>query len=37
MADHPALNQQFDHVLQSPTVAVSDRMLALKAAGRQVV
>lgn len=37
MADHPALNQQFDHVLQSPTVAVSDRMLALKAAGRQVI
>ena len=37
MADHPALNQQFDHVHQSPTVAVSDRMLALKAAGRQVI
>lgn len=37
MADHPALNQQFDHVLQSPTVVVSDRMLALKAAGRQVI
>ncbi len=31
------LNRQFDQIVQSPTVAVSDRILALKAAGRQVI
>ncbi len=37
MGNHLPLNNQFDHVYQSPTVAVSDRMLALKAAGRAVI
>jgi aspartate/methionine/tyrosine aminotransferase len=31
------LNRQFDQLIQSPTVAVSDRVLALKAAGRRVI
>lgn len=31
------LNHQFDQILQSPTVAVSDHVLALKAAGRDII
>ena len=37
MSNHPPLNQQFTYIGQSPTIAVSDRMLALKAAGRTVI
>ncbi len=37
MANNLPLNRQFAHIQQSPTVAVSDRMLALKAAGRAVI
>jgi aspartate/methionine/tyrosine aminotransferase len=37
MDEHLSTNQQFENVYQSPTVAVSDRMLALKAAGRNVI
>ena len=31
------LNRQFEHLEQSPTVAVSDRVLALKAGGRRII
>ena len=31
------LNRQFEQIVQSPTVAASDRVLALKAAGRPVI
>lgn len=31
------LNCQFEHILQSPTVAVSDHVLALKGAGREII
>ncbi|MDK2981385.1 MAG: aspartate aminotransferase [Chloroflexota bacterium] len=37
MTDDRTFNRQFENVVQSPTVAVSDRMLALKAAGREII
>jgi aspartate/methionine/tyrosine aminotransferase len=37
MTDDRTFNRQFEKVVQSPTVAVSDRMLALKAAGREII